>query len=711
MSPSQLKDRASGRTVVNLCLQRIDMSYLSPSSRIGLLSLIAVWLLAAAPGDQPPAQPASADPGWPRQYTDGSAKLVLQQPQVENWKDFRKLTARFAVALTATKKAQPVWGVMSIESDTTVDLESRIVALGNFRVTGIKYPSAKDPAETKVWEALSLKLLPAYPSSLALDRVLAYLEKDVVKARQTAVVMEPPPILVSTQPAILVIIDGEPLRVDIDKTDLQKVVNTNWDLFCDKKGSRYYLRDDKVWLSASGLAEGWSPVTKLPKDFSKLPATEQYAEVRQSAASPQKPTIMRLVLVVQKPSELIVINGEPSFQPITATQLMWVNNTETDLFFDSTAKQFYFLTSGRWFRTADLKSRQWVAATTELPGDFQKIPVDHPRAHVLAAVPGTRQAEEAVIAASIPQTATITRNSAKAEVKYIGEPKFEPIPGTRISYASNTPNDVFEIDGRYYLCLQAVWFASATPNGPWAPADKVPDEIYQIPPSSAKHNVTYVNIYESTPDTVTYAYTAGYSGVYVGYGVAMWGTGYYYPPYYGFGYYPYPVYWPASYYTYGASAWYNPATGAYGRGSAVYGPYGGYARGAAYNPATGSYAFGRSAWGPYGAAASGGFYNPSTGGWGAAIARRTDIRVGGRAWLDGATNGPARHLTRMPAVRSAEFRHPREVRRSAHAAARGKDSWAGRLRATCMPDATAMSTSATNRQANGPKTTAAPGSP
>ena len=57
-----------------------------------------------------------------------------------------------------------------------------------------------------------------------------------------------------------------------------------------------------------------------------------------------------------------------------------------------------------------------------------------------------------------------------------------------------------------------------------APADKVPDEIYQIPPSSAKHNVTYVNIYESTPDTVTYGYTAGYSGVYVGYGVAMWGT-------------------------------------------------------------------------------------------------------------------------------------------------------------------------------------------
>ncbi len=125
-----------------------------------------------------------------------------------------------------------------------------------------------------------------------------------------------------------------------------------------------------------------------------------------------------------------------------------------------------------------------------------------------------------------------------------------------------------------------------------------------------------MNVYDSTPDTVTYGYTAGYTGVYIGYGVAMWGTGYYYPPYYAYGYYPYPVYWPASYYTYGASAWYNPAIGAYGRGSAVYGPYGGVARGAAFSPSTGRYSWGRSAWGPYGSAASGGFYNPATGGWG-----------------------------------------------------------------------------------------------
>ena len=54
-------------------------------------------------------------------------------------------------------------------------------------------------------------------------------------------------------------------------------------------------------------------------------------------------------------------------------------------------------------------------------------------------------------------------------------------------------------------------FSATTPKGPWQPADTVPEEIYKIPPS--------------IPETVTYGYTSGYMGVYVGYGVAMWGPG------------------------------------------------------------------------------------------------------------------------------------------------------------------------------------------
>ena len=52
--------------------------------------------------------------------------------------------------------------------------------------------------------------------------------------------------------------------------------------------------------------------------------------------------------------------------------------------------------------------------------------------------------------------------------------------------------------------------------------------------------------------------------------------------------------------TYGFAAWYNPYTGTYGRGAAVYGPYGGAGGFAAYNPRTGTYARGGAVYGPYG---------------------------------------------------------------------------------------------------------------
>ena len=573
------------------------------------------FLLALCAACAAAVQPASpGDPGWPRQYSDGATKLVVYQPQVDAWANFKKLTARHAVSLTINKTARPVWGVLSIAFETVVNTSSRTVALENFAVTDISYPAAKDEAEASVWRALTTKLLPAYPTTVALDRILAYMDAAPLNSRQTDVQLAPPAILVSSQPAVLVIIDGKPIPVDLEKTNLQKIVNTNWDLFFDRQGSRYYLRDDKVWLSAKELTDAWMPVDKLPKDFSQLPATESYKEVLQSSLKPQKPSIVKLVLVAGKPTELIVVAGQPALAAIAGTNLMWVTNTECDVFFDAAAKQFYFLTSGRWFRSSELKSNQWEAATTTLPEDFQKIPVNHPRAHVLSAVPGTREAEEAVLNASIPQIATIDRKSAKAEVKYAGDPKFEAIGATGVSYASNTPNDVLRSNGQYYMCLDGVWFVSKESNGPWTAADEIPEQIYSIPPSSPKYHLTFVNVYYSTADTVTYGYTAGYTGIYVGSGVAMWGTGYDYPPYYAAG--SYPEYWPSSYYTYGASAWYNPATGTYRRGSAVYGPYGGYARGAAYNPATGGYCWGRPAWGAYGAAAAGGFYNPSAATWG-----------------------------------------------------------------------------------------------
>jgi len=583
--------------------------------------LFAMQPAAPAPA-QKPAGTAAKDPGWPRIYTDGKATLAVHQPQVDDWKDFRVLEARAAFELLPDKNAKKLLAAVHFEAKTDTDIQNRTVVLGEINITRFNVPGL-DEAKTKEMEALAVKLLPKKSDAIALDRVLAYLDSSRVAGREVKINTEPPPIMVSTKPAILVMIDGQPLLGPISGTKLTYIVNTNWDLIKDAgKGGDYYLLDEGLWLTAEGLEGPWKTASKLPKELTSVPADENWADVRKALPldKENKSKPAPWVYVVNKPSELILLQGEPKFAPIPGTELSEVTNTRSLLFYHNGNKTYYFLASGRWFKNQQLRGN-WEYTSGSLPIDFKKIPPNHPKAKVLASVPGTDQAQDAVLLASIPQVAVINRKQAAAEAKvtYIGQPEFKPIEGTTLQYAVNTPSDVIKVENKFYLCQEGVWFVGDSANGPWAVADMVPQEIYKIPPESPKQNVTYVYVTAADNDTVTTAQTAGYLGMTIGVGisVAVWGTGYYYPPYYYWGpMYPYPVYWGYPYYSYGAAAWYNPATGFYGRGAVAYGPYGGFGSAAAYNPATGTYARRTAAYGPYQAGMATSFYNPRTGAWG-----------------------------------------------------------------------------------------------
>jgi hypothetical protein len=191
----------------------------------------------------------------------------------------------------------------------------------------------------------------------------------------------------------------------------------------------------------------------------------------------------------------------------------------------------------------------------ELPPSFAAIPPASDIGGLRTSVAGTPEAEDAVRDAAIPQTAAIKRSEASLTVEYDGKPEFEKISGTEVSYAVNTGGQVLEINGRFYAVDNGVWFTSAAATGPWVVADEVPeDKIAEIPPSAPVYNTTHVHVYESTPDIVYVGYTPGYMWSYPYYGVPVYGTGWYYPPYYGRYYYPRPPTW-------GFNVGYNPWTG------------------------------------------------------------------------------------------------------------------------------------------------------
>ena len=537
----------------------------------------------------------------------------MYQPQVASWDRQAHLVAFSAVSHRAKPGDKPALGTIKIEADTKVAVTERLVSFQPMKIVEANFQTLPKEQVREVVAAID-KALPDEERVIALDRVMANLDKSqIVPKNIEGIKADAPTIFFSKTSAVIVNLDGEPVWSPIKGNDLKFAVNTNWDLFQHGPSNTLYLRNNDAWLKAADVKGPWAAAGKLPDSFTKLPAEENWTEVK--ASLPGKPinaSAVPKVFVGFQPSELILLRGEPSYVLVPGSSLLWVNNTESDVFRMGKTGPVYYLVAGRWFSAPDFTG-PWTFATPSLPPDFRKIPLEHERSRVLASVPGTDQAAEAVLLAQIPQTARVNKKELKApEVEFQGEPQFAPIEQTTVQRAVNTDKDVFWAGNSYYMCHQGVWFAGTSASGPWEVTDSVPKEIYQIPISSPSHHVTYVTVEEDDDDDwVVYAAAAGYTGMMFGWGCTMWGSGWYYPPYIGYGGY-YPYYYPY-FPTYGYSAWYNPYTGAYGRSAAVYGPYGGAGVGARYNPRTGTYARGAAAYGPYGARGVAQAYNPRTG--------------------------------------------------------------------------------------------------
>lgn len=554
------------------------------------------------------------DRGWPRGYSlPSEAQFVLYQPQVASWDDQKHIVALAAVSYVAKGAPKPAIGTIKVEADTSVSLEQRLVKFSTLKITEANFQTLSKDQTREIVSEIE-KGIPIEDRVISLDRVLVQVDKSqIIPKNVEGLKSDPPIIFVSKEPAILLSFDGEPIWSPIKENELKFAVNTNWDLFHHPPTGMHYLRYQKMWLMATDVRGPWSGAGKLPESFAKLPADDNWKDVRESLPGSyvkDPPT----VFVSSEPAELIYIQGEPKFVPVPGTRLYWISNTESDLFRLGNDGPFFYLVAGRWFSTPSVGGA-WTFATPNLPEDFRRISLEHARSRVLASVPGTQQAAEAVVLASIPQIARVNKKQIQApEVAYQGEPQYEPIQGTQLQRAANTDKEIIKVGDLYYMCFQGVWFTATTPKGPWTIANSIPKEVYEIPPSSPAHSVTYVTVEEdddADDDWVTYAAVAGYTGMMIGWGCAVWGTGWYYPPYYWYGGY-YPIYYPY-WRTYGYGSWYNPYTGRYGTAGRIYGPYGGVGFGARYNPGTGTYSRGAFAYGPFGARGAAEAYNPRTG--------------------------------------------------------------------------------------------------
>jgi hypothetical protein len=553
------------------------------------------------------------------------------------------------------------YGVVWLKARTDTDIQGRLVTLRDVTVTRASFPSGRE--QEAQYQSMLQSVTMGKSLSVSLDQLEAALAiASTRKSQPVQVSNTPPDIIFAFTPAVLIHLDGEPVWRSSGVPGVEKAINTRAQLL--RYQGRYFLGYAGHWASSAAINSGWAAAASVPPQVSQV---MQAAEVtNQAPARGQLPPNLTdafgkdgfpAVYIRTRPAELISIRGEPDFIAIPGTGLRFVGNTAADVFIHGGADHnWYVLISGRWFQAPSSKGPWRFIPPNTLPPDFARIPEDSPKGAVLASVAETPQAREAIIANSVPQTATVDRAAVTFQARYDGKPQFRPLPGTKnISYAVNSPVPLLNVPSRsYYALNDGVWFVSeASSEGPWVVATSVPPEIYAIPASSPLHYVTYVRVYGSNGRNVYVGYTPGYYGTLVANNVVVYGSGYPCTGWIGTSWYGCP-----ETYGYGAALAYGAAIGwgmAFGWGwdypwyNPWWGPWSGYYPGYypwAYGGAAAWNVYGRwgnnlvagtrAAWanpwtGNAGRSGAGGFYNPYTGSRGYGYAARNVNAYTGRA--------------------------------------------------------------------------------
>ena len=485
------------------------------------------------------AQPVS----WPQQLeADDGSSVLIYQPQVETFSG-NSLEGRAAVSVkTAATGDAPVFGAIWFKAKLDTDRDARTAIIRDFTIADIRFADASSEDMEKVADFIEGQLTGSN-FSISVDQLLADLDKGVDSPQSAALKHDAPKIILSTTPAMLISIDGEPVLQEIEGSDYERVINSAFLIV--KDGRDYFLYiGSNTWYVARALDGAWGRASRVPEDIAGLvePAEDDATDVDDIE-----------IIVATEPTELLVSDGKPTWAPVEGMDLLYMDNTDSNAFLELSTQNYYVLLSGRWYRgdgiVGDL---HWThVPNDQLPEPFGDVPEDSVNGAILSQVAGTSQARQAVLDNTIPQTAAIDRDDASFSVDYDGTPDFAPIEEISVEYAQNTSAAVFRYGNLYYACDDGVWYVANSATGPWTVATDVPDAIYKIPTSNPHHNVTYVKVYDVTPEVVYVGYTPGYYGSYYYHGAVVYGTGWYYHPWYGGYYYPrYP--------TWGFHVTYNP---------------------------------------------------------------------------------------------------------------------------------------------------------
>ncbi len=295
---------------------------------------------------------AEEEYNWPRKIEKNGATIIIYQPQVESL-SANNLESRAAVSVSTEEFPNPVFGAMWFDCQISTDTDERTVRLLNMDVTAAKFP---DIEEGKI-KALSTFLeeeVPKWEMELSLDELLIDLDMSEVSASLAeGLNNEAPEIIFATAPTMLILVDGDPIFEKIENTNYERVVNTPYFVVKDTKKGDYYINGSENWYVSDNF-DTWEATAKVPNKLEQIaeealkdPEADEEEETVQEKAEDDK--LVPELILRTTPAELLQSDGEPEFEPIEGTSILFMSNTADDILMNIETQEYYILVAGRWY--------------------------------------------------------------------------------------------------------------------------------------------------------------------------------------------------------------------------------------------------------------------------------------------------------------------------------------------------------------------------
>ena len=148
---------------------------------------------------------------WPKELTTASGdKVKLYQPQAESFSN-NVLKYNAAIALVESGKTEPVFGTYWSTANTVTDGNNRNVSIESLSVTDIRFPGEVDEPTINEIKTVLESEVPAMHLSMDKSDLESSLNSYQEQSKlSSAFNNNPPKVIYTSKPSILVLIDGAP---------------------------------------------------------------------------------------------------------------------------------------------------------------------------------------------------------------------------------------------------------------------------------------------------------------------------------------------------------------------------------------------------------------------------------------------------------------------------------------------------------------------